>query len=327
MNEKSLTVLEQYDLEVKEIYRVKGNYGCETKDGKYILQEYNNSNEKMAVMKKLYDYLEGKGFCTDYVIINKDGEYVSVSEDGYTYILKRWLFAEESSINNLRHMCLGAQNLGNFHQCCQNVAEICQGTRGFHPGENIVNSYQRHNHEIVRIKNYIKKRKNKNYFEMSLHNIIDRYYEQAQNAVDVLKKSDYEVLYESAVKNKTLNHGSYNYHNIMMNNNQVFMVNMMKINYAPQIQDLYDYLRKIMEKNNWDIHFADDVLESYGKVRSISAGEYEILKTMFRYPEKFWKIINYYYNSNKAWYSEKNEEKLKQFKKQENLRWNFIKNM
>lgn len=26
---------------------------------------------------------------------------------------------------------------------------------------------------------------------------------------------------------------------------------------------------------------------------------------MLSYPEKFWKIINYYYNSNKAWYSEK----------------------
>lgn len=27
------------------------------------------------------------------------------------------------------------------------------------------------------------------------------------------------------------------------------MVNMSKINYAPQLQDLYDWLRKVMEKN------------------------------------------------------------------------------
>lgn len=45
---------------------------------------------------------------------------------------------------------------------------------------------------------------------------------------------------------------------------------------------------------------------------------------MLCYPEKFWKIINYYYNSNKAWYSEKNEDKLKQFQKQEKNRWDFI---
>lgn len=38
---------------------------------------------------------------------------------------------------------------------------------------------------------------------------------------------------------------------------------------------------------------------------------------VFLYPEKFWKIINYYFNSNKAWSSDKNQEKLKQFQFQE----------
>ena len=55
--------------------------------------------------------------------------------------------------------------------------------------------------------------------------------------------------------------------------------------------------------------------------------EFEVLKAALSYPEKFWKIINYYYNSNKAWYSEKNEDKLKQFRKQEKLRWSFIDSM
>jgi spore coat protein I len=69
------------------------------------------------------------------------------------------------------------------------------------------------------------------------------------------------------------------------------------------------------------------ILDVYNSSRSISDSEYKILKILFCYPEKFWKIINYYYNSNKAWYSEKNEDKLKQFQRQEELRWNFIKSM
>ena len=44
----------------------------------------------------------------------------------------------------------------------------------------------------------------------------------------------------------------------------------------------------------------------------------------FVYPEKFWKIINYYFNSNKAWSSDKNQEKLKQFQFQEEKRQQFI---
>lgn len=82
-----------------------------------------------------------------------------------------------------------------------------------------------------------------------------------------------------------------------------------------------------MEKNNWDISLGSEMLDTYCKTKSISIREFEVLKAALSYPEKFWKIINYYYNSNKAWYSEKNEDKLKQFRKQEKLRWSFIDSM
>ncbi len=327
MNEKSLGVLEQYNLEIKGTYRTKGNYGCDTSTGKYILQEYNNSNEKMVTMKILYNYLENSGFHTDYVIENKEGKFISVSEDGYTYILKRWFEGEECNINNMKHICLGTEQLGKFHKCCKNTEMLWQEDKGFHPGENMLQSFERHNKEIIRIKNYIKKRKNKNYFEISLQKIIGSYNTQAISALEELKKSEYGEEYETALRNKSLNHGSYNHHNILLDGERTVMINMMKINYAPQIQDLYDFLRKIMEKNNWNLEIGKKILDIYDSQRMISSSEYKMLKIMFRYPEKFWKIINYYYNSNKAWYSEKNEDKLKQFQKQEDLRWNFIENI
>ena len=80
MNEKSLTVLEQYELKIKGTYRSKGNYGCTTDKGKYILQEYNNSDEKMKTMSVFYDFLEKNHFITDRVVANKEGKFVTVSE-------------------------------------------------------------------------------------------------------------------------------------------------------------------------------------------------------------------------------------------------------
>ena len=327
MNEKSLTVLEQYDLEVKSTYRTKGNYGCETKSGKYILQEYNNSNEKMEIMKTLYNYLEKNGFTTDFVVQNKDGRYVSVSDDGYSYILKRWFNADDCDIKNVHNICMGARNLGKFHKCCRDTRDLWEENKEFHPGTNLIQAFQRHNNEIIRIRNYIRKRKNKNYFEMSLQSIIEPYYNQAILALNMLEESAYQEEYDNALANKSLNHGSYNYHNIMIDGDRIVMVNMMKINYAPQIQDLYDFLRKVMEKNQWNIGIGEKILEVYGSECELTDKDMIILKAMFHYPEKFWKIINYYYNSNKAWYSEKNEDKLKQFQKQEDLRRKFIENM
>ena len=281
----------------------------------------------MKTMKTLYNYLEKQGFKTDYVVANKEGEYVSISEDGYSYILKRWFDGEECNAYNEEQVCRAAEELAKFHKVCESTGELWEGGRGFHPGKNMLQAFARHNNEIVRIRNYIKKRKNKNYFEMSLQKIIEPYYRQGVLALSMIGESDYEKKYAAAVSSRSLNHGSFNHHNIMFENESIIMVNMMKINYAPQIQDLYDFLRKIMEKNSWSIALGNKMLDAYDGQRNISTSEYRILKAMFCYPEKFWKIINYYYNSNKAWYSEKNEDKLKQFQKQEDLRWKFIENM
>lgn len=204
-------------------------------------------------MKILYNQLEESGFKTDYVVENKEGSFVSVSEDGYSYILKRWFDGEECSANNEVHILKAAKRLADFHKTCKNTNDWWGENKGFHTGKNIVNKFSRHNNEIVQIRNYIRKRKNKNYFEMALQEINDSYYNQCISALDMIKQSDYEKEFENAVSNKSLNHGSYNHHNILFDNEEVVLVNMMRVNYAPQIQDLYDFLRKIMEKNNWNV--------------------------------------------------------------------------
>ena len=45
----------------------------------------------------------------------------------------------------------------------------------------------------------------------------------------------------------------------------------------------------------------------------------------FAYPEKFWKIVNFYYNAPKAWIPEKNLEKLEKVVSQEKAKMNFLK--
>lgn len=327
MNEKSLTVLEQYDVNVKDTYRSRGNYGCNTQDKKYILQEYEHSNEKMETLKVIYDFLEKNKIRTDYVIANKEEKYVSISEDGYQYILKRWYDAKECDVTDIEHIVSGAKILGEFHSLLEDTRELLVDTRGLHNGKNMLEQFRKHNKEIINIKNYIKKRKNKNEFEINLFHIIDSYNEQAREAYYFLQESNYENLYENAIQKKAINHGCFNHHNIMMENGIPILINLQKINYAPQIQDLYDYVRKVMEKNSWSVTIGHEIIEYYDKVKLITDSEYKTLKSMFCYPEKFWKIINYYYNSNKAWYSEKNADKLKTFKMQEDLRWEFIRSM
>ena len=135
MNERALTVFEQYELDITETFKIRGNYGCNTPDGKYILQEYDNSNDKMVSMKSLYNHLESSGIKTDYVIPNKEDRYVSVSEDGYTYILKKWFESQECNINEEKHILMGAANLGRFILCAKTAKDLWRRLKVFIPAK------------------------------------------------------------------------------------------------------------------------------------------------------------------------------------------------
>jgi hypothetical protein len=65
-----------------------------------------------------------------------------------------------------------------------------------------------------------------------------------------------------------------------------------------------------MEKNDWDIIYGSSMIEAYDRIKPVSKEELGILYVLLLYPEKFWKITNYYYNGKKAWLSERNLQKL-----------------
>ena len=73
---------------------------------------------------------------------------------------------------------------------------------------------------------------------------------------------------------------------------------------------MYYYLRKTMEKHAWNVRLCDCIINAYCSIKPISEKEMEYLKIRFLYPEKFWKIADTYYRSNKAWMPVKNVEKL-----------------
>lgn len=72
-----------------------------------------------------------------------------------------------------------------------------------------------------------------------------------------------------------------------------------------QIADLYRFMRKILEKYNWNLELAGEMLREYHKIRPISAEEWKNLRVRFTYPEKYWKLANYYYSHKRCGFQRK----------------------
>ena len=91
------------------------------------------------------------------------------------------------------------------------------------------------------------------------------------------------------------------------------------------MRDLYLLLRKLLEKCEWDTEWGRVLLAAYESVRPLKPYERQDLFYRLSYPEKLWKIVNFYYNSGKAWIPEKNQEKLDRLLEQEAARKKFLK--
>ena len=105
------------------------------------------------------------------------------------------------------------------------------------------------------------------------------------------------------------------------------MLNFEKASYDVQAADLGNFMRKILEKHNWDIALGMEMLRAYSDVRPLSKQEEKQLYIRLGFPEKFWKIANHYFNANKAWVCGRNLEKLEKFICQNEDREKFLRRM
>ena len=307
MQDYELKVLEQYPIDVKSTHKARGAFFCETDKGLFLLKEARTFQKMLPALSEVLSYLEEQGNDqVDQFFPNKEGAYVSFLEDESPYVLKRWFQGRECDIRRSKEVMDGAKNLARLHTLMQVRTEhyIPQGTY-------IKEEYLRHNRELKKVRRFIRGQTGKGEFELEFLKYFDELYWWAEKALFELEESDYERLYKNSVEENYLTHGEYNYHNILVTSEGLSTTNFDKCKRNVQAEDIYYYLRKAMEKHSWNVRLCDCIINAYCAIRPLSVKEVEYIKIRLLYPEKFWKITDSYYRSNKAWMSVKNIEKLK----------------
>ena len=225
-------------------------------------------------------------------------------------------------------MRLAASNLARLHISLQKAR--------FEAGENIVSEragasavegtaatkedtlaiFVKHNRELNHIRNYLKGKKFRNEFESRLLSAYPELYGQANESVEGIKNI--------SLGEVNIIHGSYTYHNVIMCEDGIATTSFDKCTYGYKLMDLYYFLRKTMEKNDWKEPYGMAVLEGYDEVYTLENYEKQALACLLAYPEKFWKLASHYMNGKKTWLSVKNMEKLELILAQMEARQDFI---
>lgn len=312
-------VLEQYGLTVKSTCRTRGAFLFETDKGWKIAKEFGGAKNKLAMQEQLQLHIRECGFeKIDCVLKNLEGELVTPDNEGVPYVVRDWYQGRECDTRSREDIQKGAVLLAKLHKVMQMPGQEA------YRRESLVDECIRHTMQMRKVKRFVRKKQRKNPFEDKLLSSMDYYIAQGEAASEELKKSDYELLRQEAWEEGCICHGEYNQHNILILGEDAAAVNFEKWNFDTQMTDLYQYMRKIMEKHDWNPTVAERLLDSYQAVRPLSESELRNLKLRMAYPWKFWKLVNFYANSNKVWISGKNMEKLEQIIEQKKKHLDFL---
>lgn len=326
MNDRAVELLEQYEIEVLRTRKGRGAIICDTDQGSLIFKEYTGTAEKIALQDRLLKQIAEIGrIRAERILPDREENLFVTDADGVKYILKTWVDGRECSIYD-REECLEAVRLlARLHGSMELPASECPGIVPASQQK----EYEKHNRELKRVRRYLQQKGQKTWFEISLQQCFDYFLEQAVTVSEEWKQYSEAQEKRGAEETEKISfcHGDYQYHNIIRGNDGWFLVNFERCLPDNPVRDIYLLMRKLLEKSSWSLSLGKSLLETYEKVRPISAMSTIDLYYRLAYPEKFWKIANFYFNSGKAWIPGRNQEKLEKLILQEKEKQHFLDEM
>lgn len=310
-------LLEKYPITIKSFSKGRECYLCDTNLGSLALREYRGSKERALFLGEMLTHLKQNGLLVEGIMQTSEGEVLVMDEEERKFLLCENYRGAECDTQNKEDMIAAVRLLAKFHNAAKTFSGempeiICRNRNS------LLELCERHNREIKQVKNYIRSKKKKNSFEMLFSRQCDSFMKKALAVTEALKNVECEAeLYGFC-------HGDYNQHSIIFAKQGIAIVGLERFSYDLQIRDLANFVRKMMEKNNWDAKLGGALIDAYNEIHRLKEPERQYLYFYLAYPEKFWKLANHYNNAHKAWLSERNIEKLEKVISQEEKREQFL---
>ena len=313
-------ILEKYPVTVKSFSKGRECYLFDTNLGSMALHEYHGSKERAAFLAEMLKHLKEKELLVEEIIASAEGEILVTDEEERKYLLSENYYGAECDTKSKEDMVEAVKVLAKLHNASKSfsgdIPELIKRNQN-----SLLYVCEKHNREMKLVKNYIRNKKKKNGFEMLFISKCEGFLEKAAAVTEALRNVKCEETWYGFC------HGDYNQHSIVFAKQGVAIVGLESFTYDIQIRDLANFLRKMLEKNDWNIDLGMTLIHAYRELHPIKEQEASYLYFFLAYPEKFWKLANHYNNAHKSWLSERNIEKLEKVIRQEEKREAFLEEM
>lgn len=312
----------KYELNVVSARRGRGSWIFETDRGLKLLKEYKGSVRRLEFEEAVLDTVKDAGTLkVDQYVRNKEGSLVSAAGDGTRYLVKDWFSDPECNLRDKREIFSAVRRIALLHRHMRSLEPREEWNLKSMIAPPLYENMEKHNRELKRARMFIRGKRKKSEFELAVIAGFDEFFSQAKEASEAMR-----LVWEKSEEKKRTHicHGDMDQHHVLIGDLYVAVTGFNKMHLGVQMEDLYSFVRKVMEKHDWDPLLGKEMLDVYERVLPMTEEERQVLYCLFLYPEKYWKQINFYYNSNKARIPAKSTEKIETLMRQQGQRMEFL---
>ena len=287
-----------YGLEVKNIIPYKDTYMVQTDKGRKILKRMLFSAERILFIHGAKEHLANKGFTNidRYMATLKGGPCFLF--DNASYVLYDLLEGRECNFDNDMEVRKAAVLLASMHSASRGYkppeGSKIQDELGMLPGY-----FSKRLEDIKKLRKIAKKGKSR-FDHLFLEN-TDYFIGLGEQAASELEKSNYMNLINKARAEGVFCHHDFTHHNIVCSEDVFSIINFDYCCFELKIYDLANLIRRKMRKCSWGMDKAVLIIDGYNSVEQLSRDEIAVMKLILQFPQKFWRVVNRYYNSRRSW--------------------------
>ena len=294
-------IFKQFGINVGRCYKFRGNYICETGEGTKAIRISEYSPDQIVLEYNIKQHLIEKGFtCLDQLYISSHNTPYVIYHNR-VYVMTDWNNGQAADFYNINDINKSIKMLADIHIAGKGFSNFPKELKQIQI-KNIGHTYEKRYIETNKLKRKIEGQGTKTEFEVLYLKNGHIYQDFQEKSMEIICKNKYKKLIDKATKKQSIAHGKYTYHNIIaISPTSTMITGFEKSKYDVQLTDLVYIIRRVMQRNQWDINLLISIIEAYNKLSPLSKQEWDLMKGMIIFPEEFAKLCNQYFNSKRRW--------------------------
>lgn len=288
LNDATITMVKFKDTEKQRaVFKVISN------NKTYCLKKVYYNEENLLFVYSAMEWLYRNNVMVPKLLPSIDNNRFIYYED-MLFILTPWVEGTKCNFDSIMDIRLSIKTLAKLHKCSKNFTPILGSTNRVGL-EDYYLSINKHFNDILETANLASTYKDK--FSKLYLNNLDSNLSLAKLSLEIASSIDNSNL------NISLCHGDYVNKNILINNNDVWIIDFDKCKKDYCAHDLAYFLRRLLKRSttNWNAALTVDIINTYLKTNNLTDSDLKYILAYLAFPQKFWKVSrDYYKNINKC---------------------------